>query len=88
MLGKQISAMVQTCCKEMIYINLLSSLVHKFLKPRICISKGKGLCLEPVAYPGILFRGVQQIQLKTGQREQGFGGGSLLLRGSAQFANE
>jgi hypothetical protein len=33
-------------------------------------------------------RGVQQIQLRTLQREWGSGGGSPLVRGSAQFANE
>ena len=34
--------------------------------------------LSPVAYPGILFEGVQQIQLSTEDREQGPGGGSPL----------
>jgi hypothetical protein len=52
-----------------------------------------------VAYPGTFFgegglrqdflRGVQQIQLRTEGRENGdLGGGSPLVRGSAQVANE
>jgi hypothetical protein len=32
--------------------------------------------------------GVQQIQLRTEKRERASGGGSLLIMGSAQFANE
>jgi hypothetical protein len=46
---------------------------------------------QPVAYPGIFFEGWggQQIQLRTEGRENGdLGGGSPLVRGSAQFANE
>jgi hypothetical protein len=37
-----------------------------------------------MAYPGIFFRGrgVQQIQLRTEDRERGSGGGSPLVRGS------
>jgi hypothetical protein len=43
-----------------------------------------------VAYAGILFVGeVQQVQLRTEGRENGdLGGGSPLVRGFAQFANE
>jgi hypothetical protein len=44
-------------------------------------------CINGV--PRIFFGwGVQQIQLRTGQRERGLGGGSPLVRGSALFANE
>jgi hypothetical protein len=42
----------------------------------------------PVVYPGIFFGGVQQNQLRTEDRERGSGGGSPLVRGSTQFANE
>ena len=41
----------------------------------------------PVAYPGILFGGVQQIQLRTGQRERGSGSGSPLVNGSGGNCN-
>ena len=41
-----------------------------------------------VAYPGILFRGGQQIQLRTEDRENGdLGGGSPLVRGSGGSCN-
>ena len=42
-----------------------------------------------MAYPGILFGGggVQQIQLKTEDREWGSGGGSPLVRGSGGGCN-
>jgi len=41
-----------------------------------------------VAYPGILFGGVQQIQLRTEDRENGdLGGGSPLVRGSGGSCN-
>ena len=44
-----------------------------------------------MAYPGILFReggGVQQIQLRTEDRENGdLGGGSPLVRGSGGSCN-
>jgi hypothetical protein len=42
-----------------------------------------------VAYPGIFFGGggVQQIQLRTEDREQGTGGGSPLVRGSGGSCN-
>jgi hypothetical protein len=45
-----------------------------------------------VAYPGIFFRGgggerVQQIKLRTEDRERGSGGGSLLVRGSEGSCN-
>ena len=41
-----------------------------------------------VAYPGILFRGVQQIQLRTEDREKGdLGGGSPIARGSGGSCN-
>jgi hypothetical protein len=41
-----------------------------------------------VVYRGIFSRGVQQIHLMTEVRENGdLGGGSPLVRGSAQFAN-
>ena len=40
-----------------------------------------------MAYPVILFVGVQQIQLRTGQRERGCGGGSLLVRVSGDSCN-
>ena len=46
--------------------------------------------MTSVAYPGIFFGGVQQIQLRTedrGQREQGSGGGSPLVRGSGANCN-
>jgi hypothetical protein len=42
--------------------------------------------LQQLAYPGIFFRGVQQIQLRTEDRENGDLG--AVVRGSAQFANE
>jgi hypothetical protein len=46
-------------------------------------------CQGPVAYPGVLFGwGVQQIQLRRGQREWGSGSSSPLVKGSAQIANE
>ena len=41
-----------------------------------------------MAYPGILFGGVQQIQLRTKDRENGdLGGGSPLVRGSGGSCN-
>ena len=41
-----------------------------------------------LAYPGIFFvGGVQQIQLRTGDRERGSGGGSPLVRGSGGSCN-
>jgi hypothetical protein len=40
-----------------------------------------------VAYPEIFFGGGLTNSVDRGQREQGSGGGSLLVRGSAQFAN-
>jgi hypothetical protein len=40
-----------------------------------------------VAYPGIFFGRVQQIQLKTEDRERGSGGGSPLVRGSGGSCN-
>jgi len=44
--------------------------------------------LRAVAYPGILFGGVQQIQLTTEDRENGdLGGGSPLVRGSGRSCN-
>jgi hypothetical protein len=45
--------------------------------------KGSG----PVAYPGIFFGGVQQIQLRTEDRERGSAGGSPLVRGSGGSCN-
>ena len=45
-------------------------------------------CLGPMAYPGILFGGgVQQIELRTEDRERGSGGGSPLIRGSGGSCN-
>jgi hypothetical protein len=45
--------------------------------------------LRSVAYQGILFRGGSTNSVEDRmQREQGSGGGSPLVRGSAQFANE
>jgi hypothetical protein len=44
----------------------------------------------PVPYPEIFFRGgggVQQIKLTEGRANRDLGGGSPLVRGSAQFAN-
>jgi hypothetical protein len=43
---------------------------------------------EAVAYPGILFGGSTDSVEDRGHRERGSGGGSPLVRGSAQFANE
>ena len=44
--------------------------------------------LELVAYPGNFFRGVQQIQLRTEDRENGDPGeGSPLVRGSGGSCN-
>ena len=45
--------------------------------------------VSAVAYPGILFRGgVQQIQLRTEDREnEDLGGGSPLVRGSGGSCN-
>ena len=40
-----------------------------------------------MAYPGIYFRGVQQIQLRTEDRERGSGSGSPLVRGSEGSCN-
>jgi hypothetical protein len=40
-----------------------------------------------VAYPEIFFSGGSTNSVDRGQREQGSGGGSPLVRGSAQFAN-
>jgi hypothetical protein len=40
-----------------------------------------------VAYPGFFSGGVQQIQLRTEDRERGFGGGSPLVRGSGGSCN-
>jgi hypothetical protein len=39
-----------------------------------------------VAYPEIFFGGISTNSVNRGQREQGSGGGSPLVRGSAQFA--
>ena len=49
----------------------------------------KVLCVISVAYPGIFFGGgVQQIQLRTEERENGdLGGGSPLVRGSGGSCN-
>jgi hypothetical protein len=46
--------------------------------------------LDSVAYPGIFFRvgGSTTSVEDRGQRERGSGGGSPLVRGSAQYANE
>jgi hypothetical protein len=41
----------------------------------------------PVAYPEIYFGGGSTNSVDRGQREQGSGGGSPLVRGSAKFAN-
>jgi len=42
----------------------------------------------PVAYPGIFFGGVQQIQLRAEDREDGdLGGGSPLVRSSGGSCN-
>ena len=38
--------------------------------------------MDAVAYPGIFFRGVQQIQLRTEDRENGDLGAVPLVRGS------
>jgi hypothetical protein len=48
------------------------------------------LLLSAVAYPGILFGWVDSTNSveDRGQRERESGGGSPLVRGSAQFANE
>jgi hypothetical protein len=47
------------------------------------------LNMQAVAYPEIFFgRGSTNSVGDRGQREQGSGGGSPLVRGSAQFANE
>ena len=43
--------------------------------------------ISSVAYPGILFGGVQQIQLRTEDRERGSGGGSPLVRGTGGSCN-
>jgi hypothetical protein len=46
---------------------------------------------KPVSYPGILLRGGGGLKSSVearGQRERGSGGGSPLVRGSTQFANE
>jgi hypothetical protein len=44
--------------------------------------------LGAVAYPGIFFLGgVQQIQLRTEDRERGSGGGSPIVRGSRGSCN-
>ena len=50
---------------------------------------GGGFMSRPVAYPGIFFGGVQQIQLRTEEREnrEGSGGGSPLVRGSGGSCN-
>jgi len=46
------------------------------------------VCSLSVAYPGIFFGGVQQIQLRTEDREDGdLGGGSPLVRGSGGSCN-
>ena len=49
----------------------------------------RDICIYSVAYPGILFRGgVQQIQLRTEDREnEDLGGGSPLVRGSGGSCN-
>jgi hypothetical protein len=44
---------------------------------------------EAVTYPHFFFRGGSTNSVEErGQREQGSAGGSPLVRGSAQFANE
>jgi hypothetical protein len=46
-----------------------------------------GHMIPAVAYPEIFFGGGLTNSVDRGQREQGSGGGSPLVRGSAQFAN-
>jgi hypothetical protein len=43
--------------------------------------------MTSVAYPEIFFGGGSTNSVDRGQREQGSGGGSPLVRGSAQFVN-
>jgi hypothetical protein len=64
---------------------------HKQLPGTSCLAPyvivGDEAC--PVGFPGILFRGESTNSVEArGQREPGYGGGSPLVRGSAQFANE
>jgi len=48
----------------------------------------KNIVSHPVAYPGTLFGGVQQIQLRTEDRVNKYlGGGSPLVRGSGGGCN-
>jgi hypothetical protein len=56
----------------------------------LIILKLSKVSLIPVAYPGILFGGggSKNSVEDRGQREQGSGGSSLLVKGSAQFAND
>jgi hypothetical protein len=44
--------------------------------------------LSTSGVPEIMFWGGSTISVVSGQRERGNGGGSPLVRGSAQFANE
>jgi len=52
------------------------------------IQKARGYLFTTVVHPGILFRGFQQIQLRTEDRENGdLEGGSPLVRGSGGSCN-
>jgi len=66
--------------KDLLHVTTLSGFIQANVSETVSF--------EVVAYPGILFGGVQQIQLRTGDRQNGdLGGGSLLLRGSEGSCN-
>jgi hypothetical protein len=74
-------------------IEWYNSRLHKISKG--CTSQswhGQGLDKRDIcrlAYPGILFRGCSTNSVEDrGQKEQGSGGSSPLIRSSAQFADE
>jgi hypothetical protein len=67
---------------------VLSVLSSKYLPDYLKIPPAFTKILPlPVAYPGIFFGGVQQIRLRTEQREWGSGGSSPIVRGFTQFVN-
>ena len=63
--------------------------MHCYTRDGMCDDWFSVKVKEPaVAYPGILFGGVQQIRLRTEDRENGdLDGGSPLVRGSGGSCN-
>jgi hypothetical protein len=71
-------------------IVLDSNMLIQLFSVQLRLQPVRLLYCTSVAYPGILFGGggsPNSVE-DSGQRERGSGGGSPLVRGSAQFANE